>query len=71
MDISKVDKVALKSILREILIEEPTLLKAIIKEILVENEIIETSDQAKRRKKIEQLIDTNFDKYEEVFKALA
>jgi len=73
MNTDRVDKITLKSIVREILREEPDLLKEIIKEIFVENEIIKThtDEQAKRRKRLEKLIDTTFDEYDEVFKALA
>ena len=60
-------KKAVKSFFKEILLEEPTLLKELLKEILEENDIV-ASD---RRKKIEAMIDEDFDKYDEVFKALA
>jgi len=48
MDTDRIDKMALKSIVREILIEEPGLLKDIIKEIFVENNIIETKEKEER-----------------------
>ena len=71
MDITKIDKAVLKSIVREIIKEDRTLVKEIIEEILIENQVIVTKEQRNRRKKVDQLIAMNFDKYEEVFKALA
>ncbi len=51
--------------------EDMDLFKETIKEILAEHQIITTEDQAERRKKLEKMIDDDFDKYDEVFKALA
>lgn len=71
MDLGKVDKIALKAILKEILLEDISLFKDVIKEILAENQVITSKDQEKRRKKLEMLIDQDFDNYNDVFKALA
>ena len=67
MDVRKIDKEVLKSIIREIIKEDRGLFKEVFKEVLIENQVIVTKEQTK----IEQLIDTNFDKYDEVFKVLA
>lgn len=71
MDIAKIDKKILKPIILEILVENPSLLKTILEEILLENQIIASKEQEKRRKKLEHMIDEDFDRYDEVFKALA
>ncbi|MEZ4955395.1 MAG: hypothetical protein R2825_17675 [Saprospiraceae bacterium] len=64
-------KKALKSFFKEILLEEPKFFKEILTEILEENQVSGSDEQAERRKKIEAMIDEDFDKYDEVFKALA
>jgi hypothetical protein len=64
-------KKALKSFFKEILLEEPKFFKEILTEILEENQVSGSDEQAERRRKIEAMIDEDFDKYDEVFKALA
>ncbi len=71
MDLTNIDKSVLKSIIQEIIKEDPRLFKEIIKEILVENQVIAAEDPAERRKRLEDIIDRNFDKYDTVFKKLA
>ncbi len=71
MDANNIDRRELKAIVKEIMMEDMDLFKETIKEILAEHQIITTEDQAKRRKKLEKMIDDDFDKYDEVFKALA
>ena len=71
MSMEHIDKVALKTLIKEILKEDISLFKEVIREILAENQIITTAEQAERRKKLERLIDEDFDKYDKVFKALA
>ena len=61
----------LKILLKEIIREDSNLLKDVIKEILIENQIIVSDEQAARRKKLETMINEDFDKYDDVFKALA
>lgn len=60
--IEQLDREALKSLIREIIVEDNSSIKAIIKEILEE----EKSKDAE----INGLIDEVFDKYDDVFKAL-
>jgi hypothetical protein len=67
MDIKEIDRAVLKSTIREILMEDTTLLKSVLKEILIENKIIKNE----RQTEIERLINEEFEKYDEVFKALA
>ena len=71
MDAQNIDKSVLKSIIREIIKEDISLFKETIKEILVENQIIVSKEQKDRRERLEKLIDDDFRKYDEVFKALA
>ncbi len=65
------DREMLKSLVLEVLKEEPTILKAIVKEVLEENHIIVSTEQGARRKYIEALVREDFEKYATVFKALA
>lgn len=71
MDAKNIDKSVLKAIIREIIKEDISLFKDTIKEILVENQIIVSNEQKERRERLEKLIDDDFKKYDEVFKALA
>ncbi len=71
MDLGKIDKVTLKAIIKEILVEDVSIFKDVIKEILIENQVITSKEQESRRKKLEMLIDKDFDNYDDVFKALA
>ena len=71
MDANNIDRGELKAIVKEIMMEDMDLFKETIKEILAEHQIITTEDQAERRKKLEKMIDDDFDKYDEVFQALA
>lgn len=71
MEAKNIDKATLKLALQELIKEDKNLFKEIITEILVENQVITSNKQEKRRKKIEQLLDLDFDEYDEVFKALA
>jgi hypothetical protein len=71
MSIQDIDRSALKVVITEILLENPKYFKELIKELLVENQIIITEEQADRRKRLERMIDEDFDKYDEVFKSLA
>lgn len=71
MNIQEVDKAVLKSTIKEILIEDTSIFKEIIREILIENKVIGEDAESQRQQKIEALIDADFDKYDDVFKALA
>lgn len=67
MNLGKIDKTTLKSVIKEVLEENPSLLKKVVQELIQERQANTTlSDQ-----EIDQLIDEDFEKYEEVFKALA
>jgi hypothetical protein len=65
------DREMLKSIVLEVLKDEPALLKAIVKEILIENNVVVSTDQAARRKEIEAFIQADFEEIGDVYKALA
>jgi len=71
MDLGNVDRSTLKSVIKEILKEDITLFKEVIREILTENQVITSKDKDKKRKMLEMMINENFNKYEDVFKALA
>lgn len=71
MDLGKIDRTALKALIKEILKEDINLFKDVIKEILIENQVIVSKEQEERRKRLEKMIADDFDKYDEVFKALA
>ena len=71
MDLKKVDRITLKSIVKEILKEDVTLFKEVIREILTENQIITSDKEEERRQRLIKMISDDFDKYEDTFKALA
>ncbi|TXB60562.1 hypothetical protein [Phaeodactylibacter luteus] len=71
MNIGKVDKEVLKSVITEVLIENPNYFKEILTEILSENSIIDSNVRNKRSNRLEEMIQEDFDKYGEVFKSLA
>ncbi len=71
MTIASADREVLKSVLEEMLQEKNSLLKEVIKEILVENQVIVSDEQAERRKRLEAIIEADFNEYDEVFRALA
>lgn len=65
------DRDLLKSIVLEVLREEPAMLKALVREVLIENNIVVSTEQAENRKEIEKLILEDFEEIGEVYKALA
>ena len=71
MEIKNLNRAELKAIVKEIMMEDMNLFKETIKEILIEHQVIVTEEQAKRREKLEKMINEDFDKYDEVFKALS
>lgn len=66
MNIQNVDRSLLKSVLIEILKEQPHLLKTVVKEIIQEK-----SDDELEEQELIKMIDQDFDKYDDVFRALA
>lgn len=71
MDIQNVDRSLLKSVVREIILEDVSIFKETIKEILQEHKVIGIHAEQARKERLEQLIEDDFKKYDEVFKALA
>jgi Tfp pilus assembly pilus retraction ATPase PilT len=71
MNIEKVDKEILKSVITEVLIENPNYFKEILTEILSENSIIKSNVNNNRSSRLKEMIQEDFDKYGEVFKSLA
>jgi len=66
--VEQIDKTALKKVIKEILLEDKDIIKDVIKEIINEKPL-ETEEE--RLKRMEELINKDFDKYDAVFKALA
>jgi hypothetical protein len=71
MNLENIDRAELKSLIKEVLQEDITLFKDVIEEILLENQVIVSKEQAERRQKLEKMIHEDFEKYDDVFKALA
>lgn len=67
METSNIDRDQLKNVLKEILEENPNYFKKILAEILEEKK----SRSEDRTAKIRGFIEEDFDKYDDVFKALA
>ena len=65
------NKETVKAFFKEILLEDPIPLINIIKEIIMDADLLREVLEEKRRKTIEAMIEEDFDKYDEVFKALA
>ena len=68
---NQIDKAALKELVKEILVEDVWIFKDIIREVLLEHQIIVSEEQAKRRQRLEAMIEEDFDKYDSVFRDLA
>ena len=71
MDMEKIDKATIKAIIKEVIKEDFSLFKEAVKEILIENQVISSQEEEGRRKKLEKMIKDDFDKYDEVFRALS
>lgn len=71
MDLGKIDRNILKSVIKEIMMEDSSLFKEVIKEILAENQLTTLEEQVERRKRLEKMISEDFDKYDDTFNALA
>lgn len=71
MNIENVNKETIKSVITEILIENPGYFKMILAEILEENGIIAPKESEEETSRLKQMIQEDFDQYDEVFKSLA
>jgi hypothetical protein len=60
----------LKKVIEQLMLEQPEFFKKIFKEIISENPEILTAE-AEREKRINKIIDKHFDRFDDVFKALA
>jgi hypothetical protein len=60
-----------KSVILEVLRQDPTLLKSVVKEVLMENNIVVSAEQAENRKEIEKMILEDFEEIGDVYKSLA
>ncbi len=70
MNNDHISKEALKEVVTEILLENPAYFKDILTEILKENNVLNSADD-ERTSRLKALIQEDFDRYDEVFKALA
>lgn len=61
----------LKEVVLDVLRENPDLLKAAIKELFAPKDDPEAESPEARKKRMRALIQDDFDRYEDVFKALA
>ncbi len=64
-------KETLKSALQELVQEDPAFFLELLKMAVGENNALADAQKAERRKRIEALVKEDFEKYDEVFKALA
>jgi hypothetical protein len=71
MELNAIDKAQLKAILRELITEDAYLFKAVIKEILIDEKIILPADKFSRSERVEKLIEDDFERFDDVFNALA
>ncbi len=69
MSTLKVDKDVLKSVVKEVLVENPLILKNVLIEVFSEINRYENEDT--RLNKIKEMIEEDFNQYDDVFKALA
>ena len=53
-----------------IISKDSAILKLTMEEMLVENQVIVSDEQAERRNRLEAIIEADFAKYDEVFRAL-
>lgn len=68
MNLEKADRATLKAVIKEILLEDKSIVKDAIAEMLTNNP---TKSVEERLEKLNKIIDKHFDEYDEVFKALA
>ena len=71
MDLANVDRKTLKQVIKEVLIEDTDLFKELVKETLAENQILSSDLPMDRQEQLKKLVSEDFNKYDDVFKALA
>lgn len=71
MDLKLTDRAVLKELIKEILREDISIFKTALKEIIEEEVVSEDENITDRQRKIKALIQKDFDKFEDVYKALA
>lgn len=71
MSLEQINEAKLEEIVLKILREKPEILIPVIQKVLAEKQIMLTQEKAEKREKLSALIDADFEKYDEVFKALA
>ena len=72
MGIDTINKEMLKAALKELIQEDPSILTSSLRELIHESTTSASTETAEqRRDRIQSLIQKDFDKYDDVFRALA
>jgi hypothetical protein len=71
VDLTNLDKDTLKSLIKEVLKEEPQLLKSLISQVLIENDLIPLPDSEPRTKRFNMNLDDDLEGFGDIFKAIA
>ncbi len=71
MALENIDQTTLKLIIKELLMENPSIIKEALQELIEANKSENVDTDSMRIKKIENLLNKDFDKFDDVFKALA
>lgn len=70
MTMQNTDREALKSVIKEMLAEDSTIVKEAIKEIIAEKQSLQDA-QKQREDELSMMMNKHFDVFDDVFKALA
>jgi hypothetical protein len=71
VDPTNLDKDTLKSLIKEVLKEEPQLLKSLISQVLIENDLLPLPDSEPRTKRFNMNLDDDLEGLGDIFKAIA
>jgi hypothetical protein len=71
VDLTNLDKDTLKSLIKEVLKEEPQLLKSLISQVLIEHDLIPLPDSEPRTKRFNMNLDDDLEGFGDIFKAIA
>jgi hypothetical protein len=71
VDPTNLDKNTIKSLIKEVLKEEPELLKSLISQVLMENDLLPLPDTEPRTKRFNMNLDDDLEGFSDIFKAIA
>jgi hypothetical protein len=71
VDLNNLDKDTLKSLIKDVLKEEPQLLKSLISQVLMENDLLPLPDSEPRTKRFNMNLDDDLEGFGDIFKAIA